>query len=519
MISSLLEPFFGRDSSAVGWPQPRHHAENIARALALTMAVLMTLLPGCSRQADGTDSPQEVRAENVIVIIGDALRADHMGLYGYSRNTTPFIDSIQDKALVFDHAFSHFAYTWPTVSNLFTGKPFSALVNEKLFVDPKTDSERGLSDDNLTLAERLTTSGVAPLGISANPYITSNTGFAQGFGNFHDIYMWNKDYWAGDIHKYSAEEVSEVAVRYLEQLSRHPDRSWFLYIHYFDPHEPYRASKSDRALFEDRDYDRKGRVVDGALVRPDGEYLSFLTDDVKDWVNSSDIDYLTAQYDAEIHHFDRAIKQLMKTLEKLNLSDRTAIILTADHGEAFMERKFWGHGFLARSEEEHVPLIVIRPGLDQSQNRRISSPVTTNDIFYSVLHHFGASTKVEGQSAPWIMDVFTGQARGQVAYSEGPCNAKIYRDEQYGFYRYRDFGPCNWPLPVQSGDFLFDTQTDPGEQVNLLTGQQPQASRIRDELISKAGISPDSSPAYAQDPFKAGDKESIKKLKALGYVK
>ena len=131
---------------------------------------------------------------NLIVVVADTMRADHMGLYGYHRDTTPFLDSLASSCRIYRKAYSHYSYTWPTISNLFNGVPFSLALREGLFEKP--DDERqtgGLVDANHTLAERLADRGFETRAVVANPFVNSRLRFAQGFRLFHDFYEWGID--------------------------------------------------------------------------------------------------------------------------------------------------------------------------------------------------------------------------------------------------------------------------------------------------------------------------------------
>jgi arylsulfatase A-like enzyme len=456
---------------------------------------------------------------NVILILCDTVRADHLGLYGYGRATTPFLDTVAQRSLVYNRAYSHFSYTWPTISNLFTGLPYSKLIADKLFVTPKVNDEPGLVPAAETLAERLGAAGVETLAVSANPYITTSTGFAQGFDVFHDVYSWDAGFWKHKIRKFTAHEVNEVAYQLLDGALKGAGsgRPFFLYLHYFDPHMPYVAPPQQRALFQSPGYDREGRVVDGYFRRPDGKYLSYLTDDVRSWVSPADIDYLEAQYDAELRYFDGEMRELFAFLAKRGLLENTTVILTADHGEAFMDRGFWGHGFLSRSEEEHVPLVVVPPGGTTVTGHRVDGLVTTTDIFYSVLHHFQAPTKVEG-GVPWIMEVLSGKRLATTAYSEGPGNTRILRTPRYALYRYLTIEATKRPIPTHDGDFLFDLQDDPGERVNLLGTDPPLGARLRRQLLTAWGRGFGSGSPMEEEPMRSADPETLRRLRALGYV-
>lgn len=453
----------------------------------------------------------------MVLVIADSLRAENLPLYGYDRETAPFLSSLESRALVYEHAYSHYSYTWPTISNLFTGVPFSELSRRKLFTTPKAWRGGGLSEENHTLAETLREIGVRSFGVSANAWICDEYGFGQGFEAFHDATSWNPKYWKKPGKKFSAARVNQVAVRFLDELEDE-EGPWLLYLHYYDTHMPYRPPKQDRRLFADPTYRRKGRLVGGAAHKPEAGWapLKFRTPELEDWFDSRDIAQLISLYDAEIHHFDRRLAELFAALEDRGLAETTTVIITSDHGEAFFERGFWGHGFLSRDEEEHVPLVVV-PGR-KVPGRRIADAVTTSDLFSSLLLHFGLPAEALRETVPRTLDVFSGVASHPVAYSEGRGDARILRDARYSLYRYYQIKEQKFPFTIANGERLFDRETDPGERIDLLATGDPEAKRVRSRLVAAAPPLMHQ-PMYGPlDPMYAGDAELRRRLEALGYV-
>ncbi len=457
---------------------------------------------------------------NVILIVCDTLRADHLGFQGYSRSTSPFLDSLAQRAQVYENAYSHFSYTWPTVSNLFTGLPFSALSQKGLFVSPGPGLESGgLSPKNRTLAQVLARAGVRSAAVSANPYINSRLGFSKGFQDFHDVYRWNPNFW-NEIRKYTAKEVNQAAFSMLDKLEA-GGGPWLLYLHYFDTHMPYLAPAEDQALFVDPAYKRTEPIRDGYLWNRKGDKLqTFLSDETKGWVDSSDITHLVNLYDAELYSLDRGLAELFVELEARGTLDRTVVILTADHGEAFFERGFWGHGFFSRVEEEHVPLLIIPPSSTANvQPARISEAATTTDVHYSILRHFGALPKEAADVAWWSVDVLSGQRRHATAYSEGAHSTIVLRGARYSYYRQLALTAAQAPIPVRDGEYLFDRERDPGETRNLFDADPKRAAALRDQLLLGLGTDVDWLPTGWGDPMlRPHDPEAARRLRALGYL-
>lgn len=456
----------------------------------------------------------------VVLVVIDTLRADHLGFHGYPRPTSPNLDRLAERGIVYERTYSHYSFTWPTVSNLFTGVAYSRLVAARRFLPPNPDmSAGGLTGENVTLAERLADAGIVSHAVSANPYLNSHLGFAQGFVRFHDIYSWNPNFWKSAIHKYTADELNAEASSSLRELCAqgHP---WFLYLHYFDPHMPYRPAAADLQLFSDPAYDRTGRVVDGYLLDPKGNYLSYRTPELESWLAPADLARLVALYDGEIRRADRAVGALVEELSRLCADDKVTLIVTADHGEAFQERGFWGHGFLSRTEEEHVPLLVVPPRRAGVSPRRVDSPVTTADIFFSLLRHFGLPQPPGEAGTGWAYDLLRAEAKRPTVYTEGGNGARILRSRRLAYYLYEGLSARNLPLPVRDGEYLFDLQHDPREQENLFEREPTVAATLRQRLLLDAGLADMSGwPAPpAEDPLAEGGEEVRRRLRALGYL-
>ncbi|MDG2308493.1 MAG: sulfatase [Candidatus Binatia bacterium] len=455
---------------------------------------------------------------NVVIVVSDSLRAENLQAYGYGKPTTPFLASLGDSSIVYENAFSHYSFTWPSISNLFTGLPYSTLVSKRLFTQPTGKNgfrwKGGLVDRATTLAERLDQVGVRSYGVSASPYVSKRTGFDQGFRRFFSWDDWKRLRQRRRPPYVPAGEVNAIATDFLRELSAPKRQPWLLYLHYMDTHMAYRAKPRDLAKFGDPDYDRKDRVKQGAALKPDGKWLKWRTEDLEDWFGEEDVDELVAHYDGQIRRFDRAMGELFAELDRTGLRDDTIVILTSDHGEGLFERGFWGHGYLSRSEEQHIPLIVLfPPGTHEPE--RAAFPVTTTDIYHTLLTHFGAKAG-DGPALPQVADLFAASPNREVAYTEGPGGTRVYRDGRFVLYQHRNTSKKKYLLPAPDGDFLFDVSVDPGENRNLLASGGASAITVRDRLLAAGPSS--LVAATSPDPMLEAKGKLRESLRALGYV-
>jgi arylsulfatase A-like enzyme len=287
------------------------------------------------------------RRPNIIVILVDALRADHVGAYGYERNTTPVIDRFARECVLFSRATS--ASNWTPVS---TASMLSGLYAfSHSLIPPSKDTRPALQmalrlglrlgDGVELLAERLKRAGYTTAAVSANPWHNEEFGFFRGFG----IFRVDRTAYANDMNRYALQVVNEIIKK---------KKPFFLYLHYIDPHKPYNPphgyEKSFSAPLRDRRY-------------------------------PSDISSLINLYDGEIRFVDRRIGEFFEKLKRIGLYNETFIIVTADHGEQFMERGQQGHGEQLYMEEIRIPLIM-KSG---ASPHRVHETVSNIDIYSTIL--------------------------------------------------------------------------------------------------------------------------------------
>ncbi len=281
--------------------------------------------------------------KNVIFILIDTLRADHVGAYGYFRDTTPFLDDFARNHLMYDLAIAPAPWTCPSMASIFTSLYPSAHGVFKYREEDGTYTMSSIIDpDLITLAEVLQQHGYRTAGVTANAWVAEDLGFAQGFDTFVTV-----DY-------SSAEKLNEEAVKILnsKDFVRSP---FFLYVHYMEPHSPYNHPES-YAVYHDR--------IEGTHY-------------------SDDAHILLNRYDNAIHYLDAKLAELFAYLEEKDLYDDSIIVITADHGEEFGEHGgFTGaHGFNVHQEDVHVPLLLKTGRL----KKRVSRVVSVIDLYPTLL--------------------------------------------------------------------------------------------------------------------------------------
>lgn len=335
----------------------------------LLPAIVAGLLTSAVEVAQASDPP------NVLVILIDALRADHLGCYGYARNTSPVIDAVAQSGVVFENARSQASWTKPSIPSLFTGL---YPIQHGVFTGTSEKAARIASDvlaeGHVTLAEVFKASAYHTGAFLDNVQISSTLGFAQGF----DVY-------AEDLG--TADNITQRAVEWLEATPASP---FFAYVHYLDPHWPYTPPASYQ----------EGHVRDAASVDFNSVNWKHFERQIRSGelvLTPEDILAMKRLYDGEIRFADWGIGRLLDLLRAQGRLENTIIVITADHGEEFLEHGNIGHGKSLYEEVLNVPLIIRAPGIESG---RISALAQLIDVMPTILDLAGIPipTGVAGRS-------------------------------------------------------------------------------------------------------------------------
>ncbi|MFO8009093.1 MAG: sulfatase [Candidatus Brocadiia bacterium] len=455
--------------------QPKH----LAVLLCLT-AGLMLLLSGCTDEAPAPERP------DVILYTIETLRKDHCSLYGYERDTTPFLRKLADECYVFEDAYSSSSWTRPSIVSLLTGlypTEHGAQSYKAKLVEPI-----------VTLPELLSAAGYETAGFLSNFNVTRERWQCrQGFQTFVDEGIKPAHLLLPDVN------------RWLDQ--RQGEQPFFLYIHTYDPHHNYNAPGQFRDMFAG---DYSGPLRERADLRPS------VFRERKDW-SEEERRYIQARYDGEIAFSDAMLSRFVAYLRAEGLWENSLFILTADHGEGFEERGYWGHGFSVFPEQVSVPLIIKLPG--QAQGGRVAGPVGGIDVLPTILDvlEFRYEGPVSGQSLlPALEGGLTARDRVFCEYSDTHAWRPGSRVQSFALatadaYYIEE----TWP-DASHERYLYDRQADP-EGLDDLTESRPEAADEYAHLLQQwrernQPLVTDESPELDLD------EEAIRELRDLGYL-
>lgn len=372
---------------------------------------------------------------NVLLITMDSLRADHVGSYGYDRNTTPNLDALAKKGTIFLNAVSAAPSTSLSLPAIMSSRlPVQSYVmfqTESIYM-----SMFLLNESYITLADRLKDEGYLTGTFFSSPFVKL-TGSDKGFVQSVDVY--NPDL-----------TLSDRTIRMeAEKFIGSADKKFFAWIHFQSPHSPYLPPYPyNKSFYKDSYYGSYGKVN---LSR------------------QTDLDYYVSQYDGEIRFIDEEIGLLIKYLEEKNLASDTLILISSDHGESFGEHYLYmDHGELYDTNVK-VPLIIINPK-SEKKNQNIIAQVSTLDIYPTVLGILKIKPEeaLDGKSL-----LRQGFRQESMAFSIQPrpaYNLSNFKEEflwaSQGFLVRTN----SWKyIRTQYGaPELYGLDADPGEKINLI---------------------------------------------------
>lgn len=434
-------------------------------------------------------SPLAGARPNLVVYLIDTLRADHLGAYGYPLATSPAIDAFAREAVRWREMRAQAPWTKPAVATLLTG-----------LYPPTHGAERrsrGLAPEVTTLAERLAAGGYQTAFFTTNPTVTAAFGFDRGFETYRYLSAPRGE---GRKRKHvDSAAIHREVVAWLDR--RDAARPFFLVVHTLDPHDPYTPPERFKRRFAPE--------VDTSVaccIR--AHELAALTPEA----SRERARQMAALYDAEIAQNDESFGALVAELARRDLLDRSAVVLTSDHGEEFYDHGGWRHAMSLYEEVLRVPLVIRLPGGARA-GTTLDAPADQVDLAPTLLALAGLPAPGDLPGESWLRALEGGAPPDaeSLSWLEHPAFslAGIVRD---GWKGIRNSG--GWRPPLERGPFeLYDLRRDPRE-ANDLAGAEPLR---RHGLVGRLGAREARLGRTADAPEVAIDPELERSLRALGY--
>jgi arylsulfatase A-like enzyme len=459
---------------------------------------------------------------NVLLVVLDTVRADHLSVYGYGRRTTPNLENWAQEGVLFRNAISAADVTLSSHASIFTG-----LYTSWHGAHPTPDaSDLGRLEPSFrTLAEILSDAGYSTLAVLANyGYLRPEFGVAQGFG-FYDVRWPVKTMGSADHSSLRkllrpvldhvvptdeldrqyrrGDQITDGGLRVIKAMQGRND-PFFLSLNYMDAHDPYTPPPPYRDLFP-------GRIPSFERSR-----ITELRRELAKHRRPKDADailnYLVSRYDAGIAFMDSELKRLFDGMKQVGLYDNTLIIVTSDHGEAFGEHDDLGHPASVHQELVHVPLLIKYPrSVPSEAGRQIEATVSGVDLLPTVLDTIGIvlPPNLQGQSLRTL-----GPDDARVVMAESFLNSSLLRSRrridlvQRALYQ----GQRKLIGSTNGQTQLYDLQLDPSESQDIYHAENSTAIQFTHVLEKWIQAVPRARPSRKMAP------QSMDRLRSLGYL-
>jgi arylsulfatase A-like enzyme len=447
------------------------------RVLATRISALLVIAAALLHVSCGGDTPT-----NVLIVSLDTLRPDHLGCYGYERNTSPEIDRFCRDAIRFDRAIAQAPSTLPSHASMLT----STLPRQHAaFLTRKSALASGVT----TLPEILRAAGYTTVSYNGGAQLAPEWGLDRGFDIYESVRpkQAHGDAFSGQVDRF--DHTVEVAARWFREQRAEP---FFAFLHSYEVHHPYTPTAENLRLFE-RDYSGElPRDITASLLRSVNRGSPTLT--------RADFDHIVSTYDAEIRSADAAFGDLMAFLRARGLYDEMLIVLMSDHGEEFGEHGLMGwHSHTLYDELLRVPLVIKLPN-SRFAGRVVTDPVRLIDVAPTVLEVLGLppAHAFVGESLLAFFEAQSAVSRPAISQQDTARRDVLsLRTDRWKLYRGK----------------LFDLEADRLEQRDV-AGTHPEiAASLQarlDELLEQTSV--------GEGVPSTPEPETRERLQSLGYI-
>jgi len=442
---------------------------------------------------------------NVILISLDTLRPDHLGSYGYKRNTSPNIDSMVEDSTIFTNTYSTSSWTLPAHISLLTG------LNN--FHHGIYFPSQRMNPKEITIANILKNHQYYTAAITGGGYLSPKYGFANGFDNYYAMRIGK----AVDLRLNEVEHLARLSCQWLKE---NKNKSFFLFLHTYQPHDPYaNPSKAGQSFLQPQSRWKQIRMES---VLDDNNRFAVLSPEESQ--NVVDL------YDGEIKYTDDSyIRPIIQTLKELNLYDNTMIIITSDHGEEFYEHNGWLHDHSLYDEGIRIPLIIKFPK-SKFKGSRVEFITRITDIGPTILDQLKVNTTLKEMDGKSLLPMIKGEETADRTF----VAELAFRDDQKS---YPDLIASNyqqykliWNRDIQSPYIkkkslsykgkqieLYNIKKDPQEKKNLAL--HSVLSKTANEILKRLNhyLNQIDTPGLFKNRVKT-DENLRQQLKTLGYL-
>ena len=453
----------------------------------------------------------------MILITIDSLRADHLGCYGYERDTSPDIDRIANQSTLFLNAVTQAPWTSASLASL--------LSSTYPTVNGVTKNDKKVSSRLPLLAESLKKRGFYTAAFVNQPFLIKNNeaqghGLHRGFSHYESLYA--KQFLQQYRYK-GDQKLTEDVLSWLKKWSKISyHKKLFLWVHYMNPHGPYTHPPRYDTLFrEDGLYvtNKKAPTSEenyhfGLIHRWQAEHLSY----------STDVDRYVAQYDGGILFINDQISRLYNRLKELDLVRKSIIVITADHGESMWENNWYFEHGMPFETNTRVPLIIKVPDISP---RRIDTVVSLIDVAPTISNILGIQppSSFMGKSLLPLIEVKTERIRSYAYGETGHMDQQYIRSDRYKLivqrpklsrskvHFYKDYFAGKEEIVG-----LFDIRSDPYEEHNLAEEKPELAASMYSQLQDLKETNEKISETLGEEEAATFDDQTKEILKALGYL-
>ncbi len=457
---------------------------------------------------------QALRRPHVFILMIDTLRRDHVSFFGYERPTSPNLDRLLSESIVFTDALTPSIWTIPSVASLFTGLHPSShgVVGEQRCVLPQSA---------FTLAEYFREWGYRTGAFVSNPIVARQNGFAQGFETYFPDWppwwfqnrrtfverLWNRLRGGGSLDAWINDADARLGPALADWIDRDPDRPLLAYVHFISPHDPYRPPPAHREAVAPG-------APPGPHIAPDFKDYSS-GERCGDWeclvdapaLDDDELQGMVANYDGEIHYMDAQLGSLLRELSDRGLLEDAHLLLFSDHGEEFWDHRGWAHGN-SIYQEVAAGVMAYRPPGGLPAPVRVDRPVELIDLVRSLLEllRFEPPPGHQGRIVPAVV-AQSGSERDLPALCECPPHLYALRLRNWKLIRRGPVDAPQWRL--------FDVERDPREMTDLAEGMPDTLAALRSRLADLVAVL---EQAAAADAGEAPNRETLRRLRALGYI-